>query len=51
MLPLVPFNVNWSLVNGLYGMFIMVALLRVFGSLWIAAPLSVVVFALSAIRT
>ena len=46
VLPLVPFNVNWSLVNGLYGMFIMAAMQRAVGSLWIAAPLSVVVFAL-----
>ena len=45
-MPLVPFNVNWSLVNGLYGMFIMAAMLRAVRSLWIAAPLSVVVFAL-----
>ena len=41
-----PFNVNWSLVNGLYGMFIMAAMLRAVRSLWIAAPLSVMVFAL-----
>ena len=46
VLPLVPFNVNWSLVNGLYGMFIMAAMLRAVRSLWIAAPLSVMVFAL-----
>ena len=46
VLPLVPFNVNWSLVNALYGMFIMAAMLRAVRSLWIAVPLSVLVFAL-----
>jgi serine/threonine-protein kinase len=46
VLPLIAFNVIWSLVNGLYGMFIMAAIRRAVRSLWIAAPLAVVVFAL-----
>ena len=46
VLPLMAFNVNWSLINGLYGMFIMAAMRRAVRSLWIAAPLSVLVFAL-----
>jgi hypothetical protein len=46
VLPLTAFNVNWSLVNGLYGMFILAAIRRAVGSLWLAAALSVFVFAL-----
>ena len=46
VLPLMAFTVNWSLINGLYGMFIMAAMRRAVRSLWIAAPLSVLVFAL-----
>jgi len=46
VLPMLAFSVNWSLVNGLYGMFILAAMRRAVGSLWIAAALSVVVFAL-----
>jgi hypothetical protein len=46
VLPLTAFNVNWSLVNGLYGMFILAAIRRAVGSLWLAAALSVLVFAL-----
>jgi predicted Ser/Thr protein kinase len=46
VLPLTAFNVNWSLVNGLFGMFILAAIRRAVGSLWVAAALSVLVFAL-----
>ena len=46
VLPLMAFNVNWSLINGLYGMFIMAAMRRAVRSLWLAAPLAVLVFAL-----
>jgi predicted Ser/Thr protein kinase len=46
VLPLTAFNVNWSLVNGLFGMFILAAIRRASGSLWLAAALSVLVFAL-----
>jgi hypothetical protein len=45
-LPLIAFNMNWSLINGLYGMFILAAMRRAVGTLWLAAPLSVAVFAL-----
>ena len=40
------FNMNWSLINGLYGMFILAAMRRAVRSLWLAVPLSVLVFAL-----
>jgi serine/threonine-protein kinase len=46
VLPLTAFNLNWSLVNGLFGMFILAAIRRAVGSLWVAAALSVLVFAL-----